>query len=144
MAALVEDLLLLARLDEGRPLGDESVDLSQLAGDVHTRPGTRVPASASRGDWWSRAWSRWKTTDQAWSRTMDRVPSTRFWRGDTARSGPGSGLGLSIVSGIVAAHHGSVEMTTAPGRGTTVRVTIPAPFGQTSPSEAVISSHRAR
>ena len=33
----------------------------------------------------------------------------RFWRGDPARSGPGSGLGLSIVSGIVAAHHGSVD-----------------------------------
>ena len=37
MAALVEDLLLLARLDEGRPLGDEPVDLSQLAAATSSR-----------------------------------------------------------------------------------------------------------
>jgi two-component system OmpR family sensor kinase len=34
MASFVEDLLLLARLDEGRPLGNEPVNLSQLARDV--------------------------------------------------------------------------------------------------------------
>jgi len=34
MAALVEDLLLLARLDEGRPLGNDLVDLSQIAHEV--------------------------------------------------------------------------------------------------------------
>jgi two-component system OmpR family sensor kinase len=34
MAELVEDLLLLARLDQGRPLRRERVDLSQLVGDV--------------------------------------------------------------------------------------------------------------
>jgi two-component system OmpR family sensor kinase len=34
MGGLVEDLLLLARLDEGRPLGFESVDLSAIAHDA--------------------------------------------------------------------------------------------------------------
>jgi two-component system OmpR family sensor kinase len=58
----------------------------------------------------------------------------RFWRGSPARSGPGSGLGLSIVSGIVAAHHGSVEMTTATGHGTTVRVSLPPRSGSPLPS----------
>ena len=142
MAALVEDLLLLARLDEGRPLGDEPVDLSQLTPDVHTRPGTRVRLRVTRDGEQSVV----EVEDNGPGMEPDDGPRAfeRFWRGDPARSGPGSGLGLSIVSGIVAAHHGSVEMTTAPGRGTTVRVTIPAPFGQTSPSEAVISSHRAR
>ena len=48
----------------------------------------------------------------------------RFWRGNPGRSGPGRGLGLSIVAGIVAAHHGSVEMTTTLGRGTRVRVIL--------------------
>ena len=57
----------------------------------------------------------------------------RFWRGNPARSGPGSGLGLSIVTGIVAAHRGNVELTTAPGRGTTVRVTLPASLDFASP-----------
>ena len=32
MGVLVEDLLLLARLDQGRPLEREPVDLSRLAG----------------------------------------------------------------------------------------------------------------
>jgi len=34
MAALVDDLLLLARLDQGRPLGREPVDLTRLAADA--------------------------------------------------------------------------------------------------------------
>jgi len=37
----------------------------------------------------------------------------------------GSGLGLSIVQHIVAAHGGEVGMESAPGRGTTVRVRLP-------------------
>ncbi len=34
MGGLVDDLLLLARLDQGRPLGHDRVDLAQLAGDA--------------------------------------------------------------------------------------------------------------
>jgi signal transduction histidine kinase len=34
MGGLVDDLLLLARLDQGRPLGNDRVDLSQLAADA--------------------------------------------------------------------------------------------------------------
>jgi len=51
----------------------------------------------------------------------------RFYRADPARTRQtgGSGLGLSIVTSAVAAHHGSVALETAPGRGTTVRVTLP-------------------
>jgi signal transduction histidine kinase len=37
----------------------------------------------------------------------------------------GSGLGLAIVRKIVDAHDGSIDMQTAPGRGTNVRVTLP-------------------
>jgi two-component system OmpR family sensor kinase len=69
----------------------------------------------------------------------------RFWRASPARSGPGSGLGLSIVAGIVAAHHGSVKMTTAPGRGTTVRVTLPPRGTKTiAPGSAVVSGWSPR
>jgi signal transduction histidine kinase len=37
----------------------------------------------------------------------------------------GSGLGLSIVRKIVDAHDGSIDLETAPGRGTVIRVTLP-------------------
>jgi len=37
----------------------------------------------------------------------------------------GSGLGLAIVRKIVDAHDGTIDLQTAPGRGTTIRVTLP-------------------
>jgi two-component system OmpR family sensor kinase len=51
----------------------------------------------------------------------------RFYRVDPARarSHGGSGLGLSIVSAIVAAHRGTVSATSAEGEGLTVTVRIP-------------------
>jgi PAS domain S-box-containing protein len=38
----------------------------------------------------------------------------------------GRGLGLSVVQGIVQAHRGSVQVISAPGKGTTVRILLPA------------------
>jgi signal transduction histidine kinase/CheY-like chemotaxis protein len=40
-------------------------------------------------------------------------------------TGGGTGLGLSTVYGIVQLHRGAVALTSAPGRGTTVRVLLP-------------------
>jgi two-component system nitrogen regulation sensor histidine kinase GlnL len=37
----------------------------------------------------------------------------------------GSGLGLAIVRKIVDAHDGKLDLRTAPGQGTTIRVTLP-------------------
>ncbi|MFD4478426.1 ATP-binding protein [Streptomyces sp. NPDC058471] len=50
----------------------------------------------------------------------------RFFR---AGGGAGSGLGMAIVQGVVAAHDGQVEVETAPGSGLTVTVTLPARTG---------------
>ncbi|MEW2572392.1 ATP-binding protein [Streptomyces sp. NPDC047070] len=59
----------------------------------------------------------------------------RFWRAEASRSGArgGSGLGLSIVQAVVHAHHGTVEVTSPPGGGTTVTVALPLPSPQDRP-----------
>lgn len=51
----------------------------------------------------------------------------RFWRADTSRNREtgGSGLGLSIVSSIVAAHKGRVSCHETAGGGATFRVDLP-------------------
>ena len=58
----------------------------------------------------------------------------RFYRGDPSRTrggtnaqptGGGSGLGLSIVAALVAAHGGRVSVQTAPGAGATFSVRLP-------------------
>jgi signal transduction histidine kinase len=56
--------------------------------------------------------------------TADRV-FDRFYRADPARSGTGSGLGLSIVRDLVLAHGGSVHAENVAPRGARVSVVLP-------------------
>ena len=53
----------------------------------------------------------------------------RFYRGprgsEAGQGGAGSGLGLSIVEAITAAHGGYIRLRSAPGTGTTVQLWIP-------------------
>ncbi len=49
----------------------------------------------------------------------------RFFRGQGAAGTGGSGVGLAVVTELVAAHGGHVELKSAPGKGTTVTVCIP-------------------
>jgi two-component system OmpR family sensor kinase len=182
MGGLVEDLLMLARLDERRPARAEPVDLAVLAGDAvhdvrgldpdrpvrltglqpgsgpvpavvvgdegglrqvvtnlvanavrHTPAGTPVevavgvePASEGVGP-------------RAVLEVRDHGPGLpdeeagrifeRFYRVDSSRrrgTGGGSGLGLSIVSAVTAAHGGTVGVRTTPGGGATFRVALPS------------------
>jgi signal transduction histidine kinase len=58
----------------------------------------------------------------------DEIPRVfdRFYRAgdEMTRTSQGTGLGLYLVQRIVKAHHGTVEIVSSGGRGTTVRVTL--------------------
>jgi signal transduction histidine kinase len=56
-------------------------------------------------------------TEEELQRAFDR-----FHKGPGSQ---GSGLGLTIARSLVAAHHGDIRASSAPGRGTTMTVTLP-------------------
>jgi two-component system sensor histidine kinase BaeS len=62
--------------------------------------------------------------------TPEHLPKVfdRFWRADSSRNRAtgGSGLGLAIVRKITEAHHGSVDVTSELGTGTTFTIRLPA------------------
>ena len=66
----------------------------------------------------------------------------RFYRGaDVGESrSSGSGLGLSIVRSIVEMHSGQVSISSAPGTGTEVTVSLPR---EITPSDVAVSSPAA-
>ena len=63
----------------------------------------------------------------------------RFYRSPTARAG-GSGSGLAVVAELAAAHGGSADADSEPGRGTTFRVRLPttAPTAHTRGGRTVV------
>ncbi|HET8926338.1 MAG TPA: HAMP domain-containing sensor histidine kinase [Microbacterium sp.] len=70
----------------------------------------------------------------------------RFWRADTsrARETGGSGLGLSIVSSIVDALHGSVMVADTPGGGATFRAAFPLATARDASEHLLIETQPLR
>jgi two-component system OmpR family sensor kinase len=186
MGLLVEDLLLLARLDRQRPLELRPVDLLALAADAVNdaralQPERRIELEAG-GDGAAdgalvvlgdeprlrqvvanlmanalnhtpagspvevRARTAWPNgVPHALLEVADHGPGLspeqaervfeRFYRADPARSHAdgGSGLGLAIVAALVAAHSGTVEVDSRPGRGASFRVLLPLAPGAVEP-----------
>ncbi len=56
----------------------------------------------------------------------------RFYRGDPAREGSGTGLGLALVQSIVQLHQGEIRVASALGQGSSFRVTLPVAPAQPS------------
>ncbi|HEV3234473.1 MAG TPA: HAMP domain-containing sensor histidine kinase [Candidatus Dormibacteraeota bacterium] len=168
LGVLVDDLLLLARLDQGRALEQTRVDLEALVIDacadarvvdpgraisaqvmaplavigddmrlrqvlsnllknalVHTPAGTPIDVSLRPEDGF------------AVIEVVDHGPGIptaeadkifeRFHRSDPeqSRDRGGSGLGLSIVAAVTAAHRGRVSVVPTPGGGATFRIELP-------------------
>jgi len=175
MRVLVQDMLVLAHLDEGRSLSRQPVDLSVLASDaamdamaihpsrrvevdappqsvvmgdetrlrqvvanlvnnalIHTPSSANVRVSVEKSD----GAGVLSVADNGQGMTPEEAEKAfdRFWRASPSRSGRGSGLGLSIVRGVVEAHGGTVSLKTAPGQGTEVRVTLPANVNFSDPA----------
>ena len=57
----------------------------------------------------------------------DAIPRIwdRLYRGDPSRAERGLGLGLSLVKAIALAHHGRVEVESAPGHGSSFVLALP-------------------
>lgn len=169
MGVLVEDLLLLTRLDQGRPLEHAPVDLGALASDaveaagtidpgrqvtlqiegsvevvgdrdrlrqvvdnllanVRTHTPAGAPATVAVRLQGGRAFLEVSDSGPGIDPADGQRLFERFYRADPARSRDrgGSGLGLSIVAAIVAAHGGQVLATNRPEGGATFRVDLPA------------------
>jgi signal transduction histidine kinase len=71
--------------------------------------------------------ARLQVSDEGVGIPAEEVPRIwdRLFRGDHSRTERGLGLGLSLVKAVVEAHHGSVAVESAPGRGSTFTVSLP-------------------
>lgn len=171
MSLLVEDLLALVRMDEGRPLDKQRVDMLELMlesadsaragfpgrsitvqnesgaipvviGDVnrlHQVIGNLITNAMRHGGDDAAATITLRTENERVlidvSDNGKGIPANdlphlfeRFYRSDESRSraSGGSGLGLSIVKGLVEAHGGTISVESTLGEGTVFHINLPA------------------
>jgi two-component system OmpR family sensor kinase len=99
----------------------------------HTAPGAAIGLGSRWGDGEVRIWVR-DTGTGVDSEERDRI-FERFTRGRFGRRSEGAGLGLAIVSTIVAAHGGRVELDSTPGKGATFTIVLSGAPPSSHPDE---------
>jgi signal transduction histidine kinase/HAMP domain-containing protein len=121
------DVSLTARGDGGMLADPDILDqvLVGLVGNAlkHTPPGGSVELGATElGDR-----TVLTVADSGCGIASEHLPHVfdRFWRGDSARRADGFGLGLGISREYVEAMSGVITLTSAPGQGTIVEITLP-------------------
>lgn len=64
---------------------------------------------------------------------------TRFFRAANLYSStiPGAGLGLAITKSIIENHNGTINLSSTPGKGTTVTLTLPRESTKTASADAL-------
>lgn len=166
MARIVDDLLLLASVDEGIVLRSEPVEVELVLGEALLRAmllsPRQVDADAAPGVWALADPDRLlqvltnllsnavKHTDKSGRILLEAkqeassalihvsddgcgIPPAdlphvfeRFYRGARQRGTPdGSGLGLAIADALTTAMHGTLDVESSPGRGTTFTMRLP-------------------
>lgn len=89
----------------------------------HTEQGDRIALGSSLRNGEARVWVR--DTGPGIPRDQHDRIFRRFSRGAGARRSEGAGIGLAIVKAIAEAHHGRVEIESAPNAGASFTVVIP-------------------
>jgi signal transduction histidine kinase len=89
----------------------------------HTGEGDRIVLGSSLRNGEARVWVR--DTGPGIPRDQHDRIFRRFSRGAGGRRSEGAGIGLAIVKAIAEAHHGRVELESAPPAGATFTVIIP-------------------
>jgi two-component system OmpR family sensor kinase len=139
---IVEEALAdFAAVDPHRPLTAQLADTAVVAGDrirlrqvidnllanarTHTPPRTPVHVAVRRSA--GRAEIEVRDEGPGIAAEDQARVFERFWRADPARARNrgGTGLGLAIVASLVAAHDGTVDVASEPGKGTTFTVRLP-------------------
>lgn len=125
------DLIVAIDADVPEVAGDHA-QLSQLLHNVvgnsikYGRAGTPIRINMARA---GRDMVRLSVEDEGDGISPEHLPrlTERFYRIDSGRSRAmgGTGLGLSIVKHIVERHRGRLDISSHPGKGTTVSVTLP-------------------
>lgn len=88
----------------------------------YTEAGGRIDVSARAAD--SQLLIEIKDTGSGISPADLPYVFNRFYRAERSRSTPGSGLGLALARSTVRAHKGEIELTSAPGHGSTFTIVL--------------------